>query len=108
MQAASEKMEFERAAALRDRIRAMTSVQTAQGINPRTVAEADIIALIHRAGPGLRAGVLSSAPTRIGATATITRASGTDVDAAEVLEAFIGQFYDTKEPPRQDHFVQRN
>ena len=45
MQAASEAMEFERAAALRDRIRAMTSLQTAQGINPRSVKEADIVAL---------------------------------------------------------------
>ena len=45
MAEASEAMEFERAAALRDRIRALTQVQTAQGINPHTVSEADIIAL---------------------------------------------------------------
>ncbi len=45
MAAASDAMEFEKAASLRDRIRAMTQVQTAQGINPRTVPEADIIAL---------------------------------------------------------------
>ncbi len=43
MAAASEAMEFERAAALRDRIRALTQVQQAQGINPRSVAEADIV-----------------------------------------------------------------
>ena len=49
MQAAAEKMEFERAAALRDRIRALTQVQSAQGINPRGVIEADVIAL-HLAG----------------------------------------------------------
>jgi len=45
MAEASENMEFERAAALRDRIRALTQVQTAQGINPQTVAEADVISL---------------------------------------------------------------
>src|SRR6056297_281497 len=45
MAEASEAMEFERAAALRDRIKALTQVQTAQGINPRTVTEADILAL---------------------------------------------------------------
>ncbi|MEM8655369.1 MAG: excinuclease ABC subunit UvrC, partial [Pseudomonadota bacterium] len=45
MQQASEEMEFERAAALRDRIRAMTQVQSSQGINPRGVTEADIVAL---------------------------------------------------------------
>ena len=42
MQEASEALEFERAGALRDRIRAMTQVQSAQGINPRGVTEADI------------------------------------------------------------------
>ena len=42
---ASEAMEFERAAAPRDRIRPRTQVQTNQGINPRTVSEADVIAL---------------------------------------------------------------
>ena len=45
MDQASEEMEFERAAALRDRIRALTQVQTNQGINPRGVTEADVIAL---------------------------------------------------------------
>ena len=45
MAKASEAMEFERAAALRDRIKALTQVQSAQGINPRGVAEADVIAL---------------------------------------------------------------
>ena len=41
MAKASEAMEFERAAGLRDRIRALTQVQTTQGINPRSVSEAD-------------------------------------------------------------------
>ncbi len=45
MAEASEAMEFERAAALRDRIRALTAVQSAQGINPRGVPEADVIAV---------------------------------------------------------------
>src|SRR5210317_1927704 len=49
MQTASESMEFERAAALRDRIKAMTQVQTAQGINPQSVPEADVIA-VHMEG----------------------------------------------------------
>ncbi|MCK4711426.1 MAG: excinuclease ABC subunit UvrC, partial [Marinosulfonomonas sp.] len=45
MQAASDAMEFERAAALRDRIKALTQVQQVQGINPQGVTEADVIAL---------------------------------------------------------------
>jgi excinuclease ABC subunit C len=38
-------MEFERAAALRDRIKALTQVQQTQGINPQGVTEADVVAL---------------------------------------------------------------
>ena len=47
---ASAKMEFERAAALRDRIKALTNVQQAQGINPQGVREADIVALHMEGG----------------------------------------------------------
>ncbi|MFP4571244.1 excinuclease ABC subunit UvrC, partial [Rhodosalinus sp.] len=50
MAEAAERMEFERAAALRDRIRALTQVQGAQGINPRGVAEADVVALHMEGG----------------------------------------------------------
>lgn len=50
MAEAAEAMEYERAAALRDRIRALTQVQGTQGINPQTVREADIIALHMEGG----------------------------------------------------------
>ncbi|NRB01968.1 MAG: excinuclease ABC subunit UvrC [Rhodobacteraceae bacterium] len=100
MQAASEAMEFERAAALRDRIRAMTSVQTAQGINPQTVTEADIIALYLDRGQACVQVFFIRAGQNWGNKDYYPRV-GADIDAAEVLEAFLGQFYDTKEPPRQ-------
>ncbi len=45
MTEASEAMEFERAAALRDRIKSLTQVQQTQGINPQGVTEADVVAL---------------------------------------------------------------
>ena len=47
---ASAAMEFERAAALRDRIRALTTVQANQGINPEGVEEADVVALHQEGG----------------------------------------------------------
>ena len=100
MQAASEAMEFERAAALRDRIRAMTAVQTAQEINPRTVTEADIVALHLENGQACVQVFFIRAGQNWGNQDFYPRV-GADVDAAEVLEAFLGQFYDTKEPPRQ-------
>ncbi len=100
MQAASDAMEFERAAALRDRIRALTQVQTAQGINPRSVSEADVIALHMENGQACVQVFFIRANQNWGNRDFYPRV-GADVDAAEVLEAFIGQFYDTKEPPRQ-------
>ncbi|WP_299368750.1 excinuclease ABC subunit UvrC [uncultured Tateyamaria sp.] len=100
MQDASEAMEFERAAALRDRIRAMTQVQTAQGINPRGVTEADIVALHMEQGQACVQVFFIRAGQNWGNRDFYPRV-GVDVDAAEVLEAFLGQFYDTKEPPRQ-------
>ncbi|MEL6807219.1 MAG: excinuclease ABC subunit UvrC [Pseudomonadota bacterium] len=100
MQKASEEMEFERAAALRDRIRAMTQVQTAQGINPRNVDEADIVALHLEQGQACVQVFFIRAGQNWGNRDFYPRV-GADVDGAEVLEAFLGQFYDTKEPPRQ-------
>jgi excinuclease ABC subunit C len=100
MQQASDDMEFERAAALRDRIRALTQVQTVQGINPRGVAEADVIAL-HMEGGQACVQVFFIRAHQNWGNADFYPRVGADIEAPEVLEAFIGQFYDTKEPPRQ-------
>ena len=100
MQDASDAMEFERAAALRDRIKALTQVQTAQGINPRTVTEADLIALHLEKGQACVQVFFIRAGQNWGNNDFYPRV-GADVEEAEVLEAFIGQFYDNKEPPRQ-------
>ena len=100
MMAASEAMEFERAAFLRDRIRALTQVQTAQGINPRGVTEADVIALHLENGQACVQVFFIRANQNWGNRDYYPRV-GVDIEAAEVLEAFVGQFYDTKEPPRQ-------
>jgi excinuclease ABC subunit C len=100
MQEASEAMEFERAAGLRDRIRALTQVQTTQGINPRGVAEADVIGLHMDSGQACVQVFFIRANQNWGNQDFYPRV-GPDVSAAEVMEAFLGQFYDNKEPPRQ-------
>ena len=99
MQAASEAMEFERAASLRDRIRALTQVQSSQGINPRGVAEADVIALHMEGGQACVQVFFIRAHQNWGNRAFYPR-TGAGAEEAEVLQAFIGQFYDKKEPPR--------
>jgi len=100
MQAASDAMAFERAAGLRDRIHALTSVQTAQGINPRGVTEADLVALHMEGGQACAQVFFIRANQNWGNKDYYPRV-GPDIDAAEVLEAFLGQFYDTRVPPRQ-------
>ncbi len=99
MAAAAEAMEYERAAALRDRIRALTSVQTAQGINPRGVAEADVIALHMEGGQACVQVFFIRANQNWGNHDFYPRLAP-DVDAAEVMQAFVGQFYADREPPR--------
>jgi len=100
MTAASEALEFERAAALRDRIRALTQVQTAQGINPHTVSEADIVALHLESGQACVQVFFIRAGQNWGNRDFYPRV-GVGIEAPEVMEAFLGQFYDTKEPPKQ-------
>ncbi len=99
MAAASDAMEFERAAALRDRIRALTQVQTAQGINPRGVAEADVIALHLDEGQACVQVFFIRANQNWGNHDYYPRV-GPDVDPSEVMQAFVGQFYSDREPPR--------
>ncbi|PVA07367.1 excinuclease ABC subunit UvrC [Thalassorhabdomicrobium marinisediminis] len=99
MEAASAEMEFERAAALRDRIKALTQVQTSQGINPRGVTEADVIALHRDGGQACVQVFFIRANQNWGNRDYYPRVSG-DEDASEVMQAFVGQFYSDREPPR--------
>jgi excinuclease ABC subunit C len=98
MEGASGALEFERAAAIRDRIRALTFVQGNDVINPASLEDADVIAAWQDAGQtcvqvffvrgGRNNGNRAFFPTH-------TRAEETP----EVLGAFIAQFYDDKPPP---------
>ena len=98
MAEASEALEFERAAALRDRIRALTQVQSNQGINPAGVAEADVIALHLESGQACVQVFFIRANQNWGNRDFYPRTGG--AEPAEILKAFIAQFYDGKDPPR--------
>ena len=100
MAKASAEMEFERAAALRDRIAALTLVQGAQGVNPAGVDEADVIALFQEGGQACVQVFFIRANQNWGNHAYFPR-TGADFDSGEVLEAFLGQFYANKTPPKQ-------
>ena len=99
MLSASENMEFERAAALRDRIKAMTQVQTSQGINPQGVPEADVIALHMEGGQACVQVFFIRGNQNWGNRDYYPRIVG-DISITEVMQAFVGQFYADRDPPR--------
>jgi excinuclease ABC subunit C len=99
MAAASEAMEFERAAALRDRIKALTQVQQSQGINPQGVTEADIVALHLEHGQACVQVFFIRANQSWGNRDFYPK-TGAGAEEPEIMEAFLTQFYDDKDPPR--------
>ncbi len=99
MSDASAAMEFERAAALRDRIKALTQIQSAQGINPKTVAEADVVALHLETGQACVQVFFIRANQSWGNRDFYPK-TGSGAEEPEILEAFLTQFYDDKDPPR--------
>lgn len=99
MAEASEAMEFERAAALRDRIRALTQVQTAQGINPRGVTEADVVA-VHLDHGQACVQVFFIRANQSWGNRDFYPKTGAGAEEPEILQAFLTQFYDDKDPPR--------
>ena len=100
MQSASEDLDFERAAVYRDRLSALSHVQSHQGINPRTVEEADIFAIHVDGGLACIQVFFFRTGQNWGNRAYFPRADSS-MEPGEILGAFIGQFYDDKPVPRQ-------
>ena len=98
MQAASEDLDFERAARLRDRLRAIAAVTTQQGVNPEGIDEADVIAVHQEGGKTCVQIFFFRAGQNWGNRALYPKHEA-DASAEEVLAAFIAQFYDDKPAP---------
>jgi excinuclease ABC subunit C len=99
MREASDKLEFEHAARLRNRIRALASVRASQGINPHTFDEADVFALHCEGGQSCIQVFFFRAGQNWGNRAYFPR-HGAEEQPEEILSAFIAQFYDDREPPK--------
>src|ERR1051326_7572375 len=99
MNAASESLDFERAARYRDRIRAMSHIQLHQGINPTTFREADVFAAHTEGGATCIQVFFFRAGQNWGNRPYFPR-HDRELSAAEVLESFVGQFYDEREAPK--------
>lgn len=100
MNAAAENLDFERAAMLRDRLSALAYIQSQGDMNARTVEEADIFAIHQEAGQFCVQVFFFRAHQNWGNHAFRPRADAS-LDNAEVLEAFISQFYESRTPPKQ-------
>jgi excinuclease ABC subunit C len=100
MDAASTAMDYEKAATFRDRIRALTAVQAHQDINIRDLRDTDVIAL-HRAGGQSCVQVFFFRGGQNFGNRAHFPSHGADEDDGEILEAFIGQFYDSTPTPRE-------
>ena len=99
MNEASAKQDYERAASFRDRLTALSHIQSRQGINPHTVKEADVFAAHQDAGQTCIQVFFFRSGNNWGNRAYYPRADKA-LPAEEVLEAFIAQFYDDKPPPK--------
>jgi excinuclease ABC subunit C len=100
MQAASEAMDFERAALLRDRLRALTFIQGSQAIHADGVGDADIFALAEAEGAIAIQGFFIRGGQNWGHRAFFpTHTAG--VSADDVLTQILAQFYDEVPPPKQ-------
>lgn len=99
MEAAAEDMEFERAARLRDRIRALAHVRASQDVNPDDIEEADVFAIEMDGGVSCVQVFFIRAGQNWGATAHYPRHER-EQTPEEVLAAFLVQFYDKRPPPK--------
>ena len=99
MEKASAALDFEHAAIYRDRLAALSAIQSQQGINPRTVAEADVFAVHQQGGFTCVEVFFFRTGQNWGNRAYFPKADKS-LGPGEVLSAFLAQFYDDKPPPR--------
>lgn len=99
MEAASARLDFESAAAYRDRIAALSHVQGYQGINPRSVEEADVFAC-HQEGGQTAIEVFFFRTGQNWGNRTYFPRADKSLGCEEVLGSFLAQFYDDKPVPR--------
>jgi excinuclease ABC subunit C len=99
MQRASDNLDFEHAAIYRDRLAALSHVQSHQGINPQSVEEADVFAIHQEGGQNCIQVFFFRTGQNWGNRAYFPKADPA-LEAGEVLGSFLAQFYDDKPTPR--------
>ena len=99
MEKASVALDFERAAIYRDRLAALSAIQSHQGVNPRGVEEADVFAVYQQGGFSCVEVFFFRTGQNWGNRAYFPKADRS-LSGEEVLSAFLAQFYDDRPPPR--------
>lgn len=99
MEAASAAMDYEAAAALRDRIKALTRVQQEQRLQCSSIGDADMIGLFRSGGQSCIQVFFFRAGQNYGNRAFFP-SHADDAENSDILEAFLGQFYQTHAAPR--------
>jgi excinuclease ABC subunit C len=99
MEKASAELAFETAALYRDRLAALSAIQSQQGINPRSVEEADVFAIHQEGGYSCIEVFFFRTGQNWGNRAYFPRAEKS-FTPEEVLASFLAQFYDDKPPPK--------
>jgi excinuclease ABC subunit C len=99
MEKASTELDFERAAVYRDRLAALSAIQSHQGVNPRGVEEADVFAVHQQGGFTCVEVFFFRTGQNWGNRAYFPKADRSH-GPSEVLSAFLAQFYDDRPPPR--------
>jgi excinuclease ABC subunit C len=99
MEKASVALDYERAAIYRDRLAALSAIQSHQGVNPRGVEEADVFAVYQQGGFSCVEVFFFRTGQNWGNRAYFPKADRS-LSGEEVLSAFLAQFYDDRPPPR--------
>ena len=100
MNEAAEDLDFEHAAVYRDRLAALSHVQSHQGINPAGIEEADVFAIHHEGGISCIQVFFFRTGQNWGNRAYFPKADPS-LPGSEILNAFLAQFYDDKPVPKQ-------
>ena len=98
MEEASKELDYEKAAVARDRIKALTQIQTSQKINQTNLNEADVISIYKETGKTCIQVFFFRSKQNWGNQAFYPK-HDTDDKIEEILSSFLPQFYENKAIP---------
>jgi len=99
MEAASNELDYEKAAVLRDRIKALTQIQSSQNVNATNLSEADVIAVYKESGKSCVQVFFFRSKQNWGNQSFFPK-HDPDEDLSKILSSFIMQFYENKNAPK--------